>query len=90
MILQLKSGDLDVPVLILQGTTDLQVPVEDAKLLAKAKPDAQLAIFDGMNHVLKEAPLDPQANMAAYSNPELPLAPGFLEEIVSFVRECCK
>ena len=85
-----EIGSLDVPVLILQGTTDLQVPVEDAKLLAKAKPDAQLAIFDGMNHVLKEAPLDPQANMAAYSNPELPLAPGFLEEIVSFVRECCK
>ena len=85
-----EIANLEVPVLILQGTTDLQVPVEDAQLLAKAKPDAKLRIFDGMNHVLKEAPLDPQANMAAYSNPELPLAPGFLEEIVSFVGECCK
>jgi pimeloyl-ACP methyl ester carboxylesterase len=85
-----EIANLGVPVLILQGTTDLQVPVEDAKLLAKAKPDAKLAIFDGMNHVLKEAPLDPQANLAAYSNPELPLAPGFLEEVASFVRECCE
>lgn len=85
-----EIANLDVPVLILQGTTDLQVPVEDAQLLAKAKPDAKLKMFDGMNHVLKEAPLDPQANIAAYSNPELPLAPGFLEEIVSFVGECCK
>jgi pimeloyl-ACP methyl ester carboxylesterase len=85
-----EIANLEVPVLILQGTTDLQVPVEDAQLLAKAKPDAKLRIFDGMNHVLKEAPFDPQANMAAYSNPELPLAPGFLEEIVSFVGECCK
>jgi pimeloyl-ACP methyl ester carboxylesterase len=85
-----EIANLDVPVLILQGTTDLQVPVEDAQLLAKAKPDAKLAIIDGMNHVLKEAPLDPKANIAAYSNPELPLAPGFLEEIVSFVGECCK
>jgi len=36
----------------------LQVPVEDAQLLAKAKPDAKLRIFDGMNHVLKEAPFE--------------------------------
>ncbi len=86
----IEIANLDVPVLILQGTTDLQVSVEDAKLLAKAKPDAQLKIFDGMNHVLKEAPLDPQVNLVAYSNPELPLAPGFLEEIVSFVGESCK
>ncbi len=85
-----EIANLEVPVLILQGTTDLQVPVEDAQLLAKAKPDAKLRIFDGMNHVLKEAPLDPQANMAAYSNPELPLAPGFLEEIINFVKECLK
>jgi len=48
-----EIANLEVPVLILQGTTDLQVHVEDAKLLAKAKPDAKLRIFDGMNHVLK-------------------------------------
>ena len=82
--------NLNVPVLILQGTTDLQVSVEDAKLLAEAKPEARLKIIDRMNHILKEAPLDQGANVATYSNPTLPLAPGFLEEIIGFVGECCK
>ncbi|HXL04107.1 MAG TPA: alpha/beta fold hydrolase [Bacillota bacterium] len=85
-----EIGNLDVPVLILQGTTDLQVSCEDAKLLAKAKPDAKLKIIDGMNHVLKEAPIDYGENLATYGNPTLPLAPGFLEEIISFVKECVK
>ena len=37
-----EIAKLKVPVLIIQGTTDLQVTVEDAKLLAAAKPGAKL------------------------------------------------
>ncbi len=85
-----EIASLDAPVLIVQGTTDLQVSCEDAKLLAEAKPDARLEIIDGMNHVLKEAPPDPGANVAAYSNPELPLAPGFVEAITDFLTRCFK
>lgn len=86
---RVEIANLDVPVLILQGTTDLQVSVENAELLAEANPGARLRIIANMNHILKEAPLDPQANVATYSDPELPLAPGFLQEIISFVKECC-
>ena len=42
---------LTIPVLIIQGTTDIQVPVAEAKALQAAKPEAQLVIVDGMNHV---------------------------------------
>ncbi|NLS44726.1 MAG: alpha/beta hydrolase [Firmicutes bacterium] len=80
--------NLDIPLLILHGTTDIQVNVEDAKLLKDANQDARLKIIDGMNHVLKSVSLDPQENLAAYSDPSLPLAPGFLKEIVSFIRSC--
>jgi len=45
---------LRIPVLLINGTKDLQVQVLDAELLKKAKPDAKLEIITDMNHVLKE------------------------------------
>ncbi|QXV65332.1 alpha/beta fold hydrolase [Mucilaginibacter sp. 21P] len=75
-----------VPVLILQGTTDIQVPVSEAELLKKAKSDAQLVIIPNMNHVLKEAPADREKNMATYNQPDLPLKPELVTSIVTFVK----
>jgi hypothetical protein len=74
------------PVLILQGDNDLQVSVQDARLLAAARPDAKLVIVPGMNHVLKTAPSDRAANIATYADPSLPLAPGVMSAIVAFVK----
>jgi fermentation-respiration switch protein FrsA (DUF1100 family) len=53
---------LRVPVLIVQGTTDIQVGVGQAEALKKARPDAVLAIVPGMNHVLKEVPATASAS----------------------------
>jgi hypothetical protein len=50
---------LKQPALILQGDNDVQVSVEDARLLEAAKPDAKLVILPGVNHVLKIAPETP-------------------------------
>ena len=77
---------LRVPVLVVQGTTDIQVGVDEAQALAKAKPDAALAIIPGMNHVLKEVPDDPQRQMASYGDPSLPLHPKLAPAIVAFLR----
>lgn len=77
---------LKIPVLILQGTTDIQVPVEDAKLLSAAKPNAKLTIIPRMNHILKEADSDLQKNTATYTQPELPLIKGLSEEMIGFIR----
>lgn len=78
-------AEVAAPVLIIQGTTDIQVGVDQAKMLAVARPDAQLVVLEGMNHVLKEAPLDMAANIATYANPDLPLAPGLVEAIAAFI-----
>lgn len=75
-----------VPVLILQGTNDIQVPVIDADLLKKAKSDAVLTIIPGMNHILKEAPADREQNLATYNKPDLPLKPELVTAIVNFVK----
>lgn len=81
-----EISKLKIPVLIVQGTTDLQVTVGDAKLLSAAKPDATLLIMDNMNHVLKEAEADVQKNMATYQNPALPLKAGLTEGIIQFIK----
>jgi len=81
---------LTVPVLIVQGTTDLQVSVDDAKRLAAANPKAKLLIIEGMNHVLKEVSPDREKQMASYSDPNLRLAPEFLTGVVEFVRKVGK
>ena len=43
---------LTIPVLIVNGTKDLQVSVDEAKLLKVASEQAELNIIDQMNHVL--------------------------------------
>lgn len=75
------------PVLVLQGDNDLQVSVQDAKLLAAARPDAKLAILPGVNHILKSAPTDQVGNAATYANPDLPLAPGVVDAVADFVHD---
>ncbi|MBX2905500.1 MAG: alpha/beta fold hydrolase [Taibaiella sp.] len=77
---------LDCPVLIIQGTTDIQVPQDHAEALKAAYPRATLKFIDGMNHILKQAPADREKNIATYNNPKLPLSPGLSPAIVSFVR----
>lgn len=72
------------PVLIIQGTTDIQVSMNDAENLKNAKPDATLAVIEGMNHILKDAPADRQANIASYSDPSLPLNAELVVNILEF------
>lgn len=81
---------LSVPVLIVQGTTDIQVSVDDARRLAAANPRAKLLILDGMNHVLKSVPADRDRQIASYGDPTLLLAPDLLINIVDFVRKVGK
>ena len=74
-----EISKLNIPVIIIQGSTDLQVKEEDARLLFMAYPlNSRLIIIEDMNHILKLSPSDRQKNIETYSNPELALAPGLL------------
>ncbi|KAF1054674.1 MAG: Esterase EstD [Stenotrophomonas maltophilia] len=74
------------PALILQGTHDIQVDVADAQALAKARPQAQLQLIAGMNHILRIAPADARAQLAAYNDPRLPLARELVERLSQFIE----
>ncbi|MBV9811540.1 MAG: alpha/beta fold hydrolase [Acetobacteraceae bacterium] len=74
------------PTLVVQGTTDVQVPVSDAQRLAGARNGIRLDIVDGMNHVLRSAPADWRANVATYTDASLPLAPALVPTLCAFLR----
>lgn len=80
-----EIAKLNCPVLILQGTTDIQVTLRDADNLALGNKNATKVILDGMNHVLKNAEADRTKNIATYADPNLPLHNGLLEAIVDFI-----
>jgi len=77
---------LTCPCLILQGTTDIQIPVSDAESLQKALPGARLVKLEGMNHVLKKVPSEFNAQILSYSDPDLRLHPELMGAISGFVR----
>lgn len=77
---------LSMPVLIMQGTSDIQVSVADAERLSAAAPAAKLVLLDNVNHVLKTAPADDRAaNIATYFKADLPLAEGVADAIAGFI-----
>lgn len=80
-----EIAKLTCPVLILQGTTDIQVAVRDADNLALGNRNATKVILDGMNHILKNAEADRTKNIATYSDPNLPLHSELLKAMVDFI-----
>lgn len=77
---------LNIPILIVQGTNDIQVGVEEAEKLSAAKPEAEKHIIDGMNHILKDSEMERGKNMQTYSQPDLPLSSGLVELIEKFIK----
>ena len=75
----------DGPLFIGQGSTDVQIRVVDAEALKAAQPDATLVIWEGVSHLLKLGPADRAANAATYADPNLPLAPGVVDDIAGFI-----
>jgi pimeloyl-ACP methyl ester carboxylesterase len=74
------------PVLVVSGTTDVQVPVSDGDRLAKARPGARRLVVDGMNHVLKaDAPAKRLEDQPTYTDPVAPLHPKLADELVRFL-----
>jgi pimeloyl-ACP methyl ester carboxylesterase len=76
---------LKMPALIIQGSNDIQVGVGDARMLKAVKPDAQLALIEGMNHVMRIVPNDIKRQVASYKDPQLPLAAELGSRIISFI-----
>ena len=83
-----EARTLTQPLLVVQGTTDIQINLNDAIKLSTVNPRTRLAIISEMNHVLKPcASLDQQAQMMTYINDTLPLAPTLVATIADFLSK---
>lgn len=74
-------------VLLIQGRHDIQVRVDEAERLKAARPDAQLLLIDGMNHVMKAGPADRAGNMASYTAPGTAILPAVADAIATFAKK---
>lgn len=84
---QEEIAKLTIPTLIIQGTTDIQVPIEHANLLSVANPKAQKVIIENMNHVLKDCKSSDMAEQTAtYSNKSIPLNKEVGKVIINFIK----
>lgn len=78
----------DLPVLIVQGNTDIQCSPSDADTLASVIPSANKTIIAGMNHVLKKIEGETvSSQLVAYTDPSLPLHEQLVPTIVDFIRK---
>lgn len=81
-----EISNLKIPIVIVQGTTDLQVQVKDAELLHAASEGSRYILIEGMNHIFKMAPSDREKNIETYSKPELPILQELIRAICNSVQ----
>ncbi len=82
-----ELAKLDIPILIMHGTTDLQVSEKDAQLLAASNAKADMIIIEGMNHVFREVGMDKHQNFKSYGDSEIPLMASFIDTVAGFVKK---
>jgi len=77
---------INKPILVLQGTKDIMIDRKDGKRLKKANNAAKLTYIDGMNFVLKDTPPGTSDLKQIYNDPNLPLSPELVPDIIGFIR----
>lgn len=77
--------ELDMPILLINGTKDLQVSESEAKLLKDASDKATLTFIENMNHVLFEIKGDDLENSKSYNESFRPISPKLISSITSFI-----
>ena len=82
-----EISKLNMPILIIQGGTDIQIEVSDALILHKAAKNSKLEIIDGMNHVFRQASDNRLLNLQTYGNPELPIDNNMVNIISKFIEK---
>ncbi|MGN6339602.1 MAG: alpha/beta hydrolase [Ginsengibacter sp.] len=77
---------LTCPVLIIQGTCDIQVKVKDAQNLHEANKRSILKIVPGMSHTLKNAGADCVDEQKTYMDGSMPVDRLMAKDIVEFIK----
>lgn len=81
-----EIAKLEIPVLLINGSNDLQVEATEARQLQEAQPDAELVILENMNHILRKIEGDDLENSKSYNEAHLPLHPDLIPKLVEFIE----
>lgn len=84
-----EINKLNIPILIINGNVDLQVPVRDAQKLDAVAKNSRLVIIENMTHVLKRIQ-NPNENILSYTNPKYPIPSELVTAIVNFLTSAKK
>ncbi len=79
--------DLTIPILIINGTKDLQVETSEAELLHKANEKSELKLIEKMNHVLFIIQGDAQENSKSYNDHNGKISEELVKDIVNFIKK---
>lgn len=78
---------LKIPVLIINGTKDLQVETAEAELLHQASENSELKLIEKMNHVLFIIEGDAQENAKSYNDHNGKISEELVKDIVDFIKK---
>ena len=82
---KLIISQIERPILIINGTKDLQVSVEEANTLAEAAPNSKLHIIEGMNHIMFTIEGDDLVNSKSYNESSHPINSELIDIIQKFI-----
>lgn len=77
---------ITIPILLINGTKDIQVPAADAEALHKANSKSELLMIKDMNHVLKIIEKN-EDNLKSYYRPDYPLSSELIEHIDKYISQ---
>jgi hypothetical protein len=77
------AASLDTPLLVIGGSTDLQVGQADFEALSAHA--TQAVWIEGMNHVLKKAEGPIEQQLPVYMDPDRPLHEQLVGAVVEFI-----
>jgi hypothetical protein len=80
-----EAAKLRIPILIVHGSTDIQMDMDNAKVLAKSNMLAKRITINGMNHMLKKVSANFQEQISSYGDPRLPIAEELVDGINTFI-----
>ncbi|MCK0123498.1 alpha/beta hydrolase [Gelidibacter sp. F2691] len=78
---------LNIPILLINGTKDLQVSTAEAEMLQQASATSEIKLIDNMNHVLFIIDGDDQENAKSYNNPNGKVSEELIQSIVDFIKK---
>lgn len=81
-----EIAKVTAPILIVQGTADLQVPTSDANLLATAAKVDKPVLIEKMNHVLKIVNSQ-EENVASYNDQTKAISPELISAVFTFCNK---